>query len=75
MKVYYLHINFFLGSSDHVTIIAELVVGKEASSFNTVVDDIVCFNFNRSEDEIKEGLEVVVLSLNSLDPGVRPCRD
>ena len=55
--------------------IAELVIGKEASSFNTVDGDVACFNFSRSEDNVKEGLEVFVLSLKSMDVGVCPCRD
>lgn len=55
--------------------VAKLVVGEGASPFNTIVGDVVCFNVSRSDDGIKEGLEVTILTLTSDDDSVRLGRD
>ena len=39
------------------------------------MNDVACFNFSQSEDDIKEGLEVVVLTLNTTDSAVCLGRD
>lgn len=58
-----------------VTFISTLTLGEEAGAFNTIEDDVTCFNFTQNEDAIKEGLEVLMLTLNSTDPAVCPGRD
>lgn len=46
-----------------------------ATSNNTVLNDVTCFNFSQSDDAIKEGLEVFALLLSSADPNVCLGRD
>ena len=55
--------------------LANLVLGQDASSSNSVVGDVDCFNFSQSENGIKEGLEVFLLRLKSSDLNVCLGRD
>ena len=55
--------------------IANLIVGEGASHSNTITNDMPCFPFGESEDNVKEGLEAVILTLNTSDSSVCIGRD
>ena len=55
--------------------IADLTLGETASSFLSITNDLACFNYTHTEDQVKEGLEVFILSLSSTDPNVCLGRD
>ena len=63
-----------IGESEE-SLVANLALGEGANSFNTVDSDTACFNYTQTEDLVKEGLEVIVLSLDSTDPNVCFGRD
>ena len=55
--------------------VTELIVGRSATYNNTIMDSVSCFNYSHSEDDVKEGLEMVYLTLNTSDSGVCLGRD
>lgn len=55
--------------------LTNLVIGEESSHNNTLSNVEACFNISQSEDGIKEGLEIVFLTLTTDDSGICLGRD
>ena len=59
----------------HILPSATVILGENATSDTTVTDDVVCYMVSIADENVKEGIEVIFITLNSSDSAADSGRD